>query len=324
MRLLFLTTAVCTSLAHAAAIRDRSAANSSEICAANSFQVKDTAQTQTVFPYRSYVSSPLKPPNMAINTTGGPLQPGLLFFAVVDTGSDASAEQGLLIMTDEGDLVFGVSDASANFQPQMLNGESVFSYWQGTGGAASNGQVASGYGQVQIFDDKYHGLHTVCPNLPLTIKPGVEHPPCLADVHESILTEDNTMMMTVYNLTQTDLSSVGGPSNGWVTDPLAVEINPVTNEILFVWSALAHVPVTESQLPLSDTGLNETAPYDYFHINSIQKYRGGYLINSRHTWTTYYANENGTIEWKVNGKDGGDLGDLPSGVDFVSSGPTLV
>ena len=123
----------------------------------------------------------------------------------------------------------------------------------------------------------------------------------------------------MYNLTTTDLTSVGGPQVGWVLDTLAVEVNLTTNEPLFIWSPLAHVPVNESHVPLGSFGSNSSMPYDWFHINSIQSHDGKYLINSRNTWTSYYVNQTGDIEWRIDGKDGGDFGSLPDSVQFVSS-----
>ncbi|KAJ5926625.1 hypothetical protein N7516_008398 [Penicillium verrucosum] len=38
------------------------------------------------------------------------------------------------------------------------------------------------------------------------------------DMHENTITSDGTMLVTSYNVTQTDLSSVGGPENGWIID----------------------------------------------------------------------------------------------------------
>lgn len=320
MQLSALITAIFIALTFTAAISVRSIVDIPGNCAANSFQVKDITHNHDVFPFRSYISSPLTPPNLIINSTGQFLQPGLLFIGILNSGAvNASAEQGLFIMTDEGDLIFGVEGAKSNFQPQTLNGEPVFSYWEGTGAAEAGGQASSGYGKVEIFNNKYEGLYTICPNLTITTKPDQPKPECIADVHESILTEDGTMMVTVYNLTQTDLSGVDGPSEGWVFDPLAVEVDPVTNNVLFIWSPLAHVPLTDSHYPVAGTGLNASQPYDYFHMNSIQKHNGGYLINSRHCWATYFVNKNGTIEWQINGQNGGDLGKLPAGGQFVSA-----
>lgn len=86
-----------------------------------------------------------------------------------------------------------------------------------------------------------------------------------------------------------------------------------------MWSPLAHVPIntTHSKL-MSGQGSNSSDPFDWFHTNSIQSFEGNYLINSRNTWTSYYVNRNGSIEWTINGVDGGDFGSLPKDGQFVS------
>jgi hypothetical protein len=47
----------------------------------------------------------------------------------------------------------------------------------------------------------------------------------------------------------------------------------------------------------SGTGLDPTLPWDYFHINSVDKDDAGdYLISARHTSTVYkFSGINGTI-----------------------------
>lgn len=123
----------------------------------------------------------------------------------------------------------------------------------------------------------------------------------------------------MYNTTKADLSSVGGPKDGWVLDSLAVELDLETNEPLFVWSPLAHVPLNASRLPLAGAGTTLASPYDFFHTNSIQPYKGGFLVNSRHTWEAYFIDRSGKILWTINGATGGDFGPLPDNGKFVSA-----
>ncbi|KAK3646207.1 hypothetical protein LTR22_014419 [Elasticomyces elasticus] len=103
---------------------------------------------------------------------------------------------------------------------------------------------------------------------------------------------------------------MNGTADGWVFDCLFFEIDPKTNEILFRWSALEHVAITDSHEPLGQTG-NASVPYDWFHINSVTNMGDHYLVNSRHTWTIYYLNSTGSIDWRFAGDTGGDFGVLP-------------
>ncbi|KIV85989.1 hypothetical protein PV11_01634 [Exophiala sideris] len=286
-------------LGQAAAMPEWNYTSTLDLCAATSFPIVQDADSG-IWPYRTYVSSNVTPPVLLINVTGGPLQPGLLFFGQENSGIvDAVGEQAAFIMTDTGDLVYGLPGETSNFHTQTLDGRSVLTFRTGSGAAAAEDQVGYGYGEVHILDTGYQEIYTVCPDIDVTTAPQAGNVTCFADVHESMVTEDNTILITVYNTTQADLSEIGGPKDGWVIDPLTVEVDPRTNATLFVWSPLAHVPLTDSHYPLADRGLNTSAPYDYFHTNAIQKYRNGYLINSRHCWTTYFVNGNGSIEWQV-------------------------
>lgn len=124
--------------------------------------------------------------------------------------------------------------------------------------------------------------------------------------------------MTVYNITRADLTSVGGPQDGWVYDTLAIEVDIKTNKTLWTWSALDHVPVSASKLPLGSSGTSSSSPYDFFHMNAIQPFNGNVLINSRHTWTSYLVDHSGKILWEINGATGGDFGPLSDEAKFVS------
>ncbi|KAL9097377.1 MAG: hypothetical protein Q9165_000272 [Trypethelium subeluteriae] len=228
-------------------------------------------------------------------------------------------------MSDANDLVWqGPSGQISNFDVQTFMNASVITYWSGDGAAANSANVGVGYGSVSILNTTYHEIYRVCPQLDITLPPGAENgTKCYADVHESYITSRNTMLVTVYNITQTDLSAVkdpstgkSGPKDGWVYDPLAVEIDIITGAVVFLWSALAHVPINESPEPLSGTGTNSSIPYDWFHMNSIQSFGEDYLINSPVLSTTYYVNKSGDILWKIDGQTGGDFGSLPASARF--------
>lgn len=53
-------------------------------------------------------------------------------------------------------------------------------------------------------------------------------------------------MVELWRLAETDLSSVGGPVEGFAWDCIIQEIDIVTDELLFEWRALDHVPVDET------------------------------------------------------------------------------
>ena len=171
---------------------------------------------------------------------------------------------------------------------------------------------------MTFLDATYNEILTVWPQFGLLTPNNVTYP-CQADLHESFVTDRNTHLVTAYNVTETDLSSISSPSNGWVFDCLFFELDPKNNEILFRWSALEHVPVSETKLKFAGRGgFNQSVPFDWFHINSVVSLGNHFLVNSRHLWTTYLAIAKGDIEWTLQGDTGGDFGALPLGGHFVS------
>jgi hypothetical protein len=119
------------------------------------------------------------------------------------------------------------------------------------------------------------------------------------------MTDRNTLIVTVYNVTQTDLTSVNGSEHGWILDSQFYEVDPSTEEIVFSWKMSDHLhelPVVQSHYPVNfptySLGITQACPWDPFHINSIQALVDGYIVSSHHYWTIYKILKNGTIEWQ--------------------------
>ncbi|KAJ5771883.1 hypothetical protein N7520_002412 [Penicillium odoratum] len=284
----------------------------STLCATDSRQtVNNGSDTWT---WQTYKSSNITPPYMTINRTGEDLAAGHLFFNQEDTSGYGVKSVAPFIMSDDNQLIWGGSEGeTSNFRKQYLGGKPVITFWTGTGEAAYGADVGHGWGEVKMYDDTYKLVDTICLQLNLTM-PTDTTTDCDADVHESTITEDNTILVTSYNTTQADLTSLGGPSDGWVYDSLAVEIDLRTKKPVFIWSPLAHLDVNLTHTTYS--GSNQTAPFDWFHMNSIQKWGDHYLINSRHLWRTFLVNRQGEIVWYIDGQDGGDFGSLPTNGNY--------
>ena len=303
-------------LAWGAALQNRQAVDAI-VCSVDSSQVSINASNSDVWPWQTYKSSNATPPALLINSTGEALYDGLLIFATENGLVPATKEQAPFIMTDQGDLVWsGPEEVTYNMRVQTLHDEAVITFWSGRGTAGAAEVAGHGYGQVVVMDTSYNIIHQVCPQLNLTLPPGTSGK-CNADVHESYITPRNTMLVTAYNITSVDLTTVGGPKDGWVLDILAVEVNITSGDILFTWSALDHVPINGSHYRLAGAGTNTSNPWDFFHINAIQPVGENYLINSRNFWSTYLVNPNGDILWEIKGDTGGDFGSLPEGGHFV-------
>ncbi|KAJ5950002.1 hypothetical protein N7454_001586 [Penicillium verhagenii] len=286
----------------------------STLCAAESRQIVSNSSDTAVWNWQAYKSSNITPPYLSINRTGEDLASGLLFIGQENDFGSGVEEIAPFIISDDNNLVWGgpVGDSS-NFRQQYWGDKSVITFWTGTGAAAYGADVGRGWGEVQIYDDTYKLINTVCLQINLTMPTGTTTN-CDADVHESFITEDNTMLLTAYNTSQADLTSLGGPSDGWVYDSIAVEYDLATNEPIWSWSPLAHVDVNLTHY--SYDGSNQTAPFDWFHMNSIQKWGDHYLINSRHLWRTFLVNRAGEIVWYIDGQDGGDFGSIPTNGNF--------
>ena len=269
-----------------------------------------------VWPWQIYESSSFNPPELEITKNGAPLAAGLLFITPSNAGpSNAIKEAAPLIMTDGGQLVWnGPISNATNFRVAKYEGNDIITFWTGLSTAGAN--IGHGYGNVTFLDSSYNEILVVCPKLGLVTPDGTQCP-CEADLHESFVTDRNTILVTAYNATPADLSSIGGPKDGWIFDCLFYEIEPRSGKILFHWSAIEHVPVTQSKQPLGSAG-SRLSPFDYFHINSVVNIGDQYLVNSRHVWSTYLLAANGNIEWTLQGETGGSFGALPANGQFVS------
>ena len=83
------------------------------------------------------------------------------------------------------------------------------------------------------------------------------------------------------------------------------EIDVATGKMLFTWHSLGHIRLAESEAALPpNSGKGSTAPYDYFHINSVEKLpNGDYLISARNTWGVYeISGKTGKVVWRLGGK----------------------
>jgi hypothetical protein len=239
-------------------------------------------------PYQHFVTRPdLRPPKVTILRPAGRTAPGYVFLAP----KKKVAQAGPLIVDNAGQVVWfdplptkGVAD----FKVQRYRGRPVLTWWQG--------QVAKGHGVgggYAIMDDSYRLVRVVRAGNGFT-----------GDIHDFQLTARGTALMTVYNKVPFDLSSVGGPAHGYVLEGIVQEISLTTGKVLFEWHSAAHVSPSESYEPLGPKTGFLKAPYDYFHVNSVQPLPdGNLLVSARHTSTVYeIRRSDGAILWRLGGK----------------------
>lgn len=128
-----------------------------------------------------------------------------------------------------------------------------------------------------------------------------------SDMHELEVLDGKSMLFTVYQPRPYDLSAYGMQTpNGWVIDGVFQEVDIKSGKVLFEWGSLNHVPLSETYVTISPVvgdGSSNSTPWDYFHINSVDKFSNGdYLISARHTSCIYkVSGENGSVLWRLGG-----------------------
>lgn len=263
-----------------------------------SAQPSDAAPAK--WPQETFKSSSIKTPVLNV-TKLGPTEPGFLFFTPSDKVNKIAHP---VIYSDDGQLVWqGVPGNYSALQPQILDGEPVIALWEGVK------ESGFGFGHISILNSSYDEIYRVTLNCKeqnfVTVLDPTPLESCI-DIHESQFTADGTILVTAVNVTQGDLTSVGGPKNGWIQDGLIYEIDIKTNKIVFRWSAHEHpneAPMSYDRAPIGVTGAGSGAsrkdPYGYPHLNSVYKYGKNYLLSSRYMCSIFFLASDGGLIWHL-------------------------
>jgi hypothetical protein len=237
-----------------------------------------------------------------LTPTGGPA-------AAPGGGPPGTGVQGAEIVDDKGRAVWfhqlpsGVT--AFDLRVQRYHHEPVLT-WIESQGAFSTGPTTS-----YIADRHYNVIATVSAGNGLT-----------EDIHEFQLTREGTALILAYNTVTRDLSSVGGPSSGKVTEGVVQEIDIRNGHVIFEWHSLDHIGIDESHSPVPTS---PTTAWDYFHINAVSVDEdGNLLIGARNSWAAYRIDRHsGAVIWRLGGtKSDFDLG---PGVAFAwQHNPTAV
>lgn len=253
----------------------------------------------------SFVSEPkLHPMKITVNINNPGTAPGFIFVAPYAFSEDATYGQpGSLMMDNEGNPVWFRPLKSPNlmntdFRVQELFGKSVLTFWQGTlatppaytnapGGSSEPGSC------YYILDNSYRTIRTVSARKGYT-----------SDIHEFLITPDNTALLLSTKTVPMDLTSYGGPQEGYVQDFAVQEIDLITNKLIFFWSALDHIPLNDSFEPASSASESANI-WDAYHFNSIGLTDDPHeiIVSGRNTWTIYRINKpTKEIVWRLGGK----------------------
>src|SRR5918912_640287 len=209
------------------------------------------------------------------------LAPGYVFLAL----KEGAGEHGPMILDDRGQLVWFEKYITArDFKVQRYKGRPVLTWWEGSV------VYGHGVGDYVIFDDSYREI--------ARFRAGNGFK---GDLHEFLITPEDTALLTAYAAVPTDLSPAGGTQSGAAWEGIVQELDLETGEVLFEWHSLDHVGVEDSYLPPPQ---DPDFVYDYFHVNSIDvDHDGNLLISSRNTWAVYkIERKGGQILWRLGGK----------------------
>lgn len=255
----------------------------------------------------SFVSAPnLHPMKVTVRVNKPGTSPGFIFVApYAFSGDTLYGQPGALIMTSDGDPVWfrplnNPNLMNMDFRVQTLYGKPVLTFWQGTMAtppAYTNLPAAAPEPGCcyYILDNRYRVIKNVKAQKGYT-----------PDIHEFLLTPHNTALILSTKEVPMDLTSYGGPANGYVQDFAIQEIDVKTNKLLFFWNALAHIPLTDSYEPASSANSSNNNTWDAYHLNSVGLTDNVHeiLVSGRNTWTIYKIDKpTKNIIWRLGGKN---------------------
>jgi hypothetical protein len=240
-------------------------------------------------PTQRYKSRPdLKPPPIRILTPAHGTAPGYVFL-----GPKMKVVQaGPMILDNRGQVVWfhpldthGVADVKV----QRYQGKPVITWWRG------KAPMGVGSGYYAIYNDRYKEIARV--------RAGHGYS---GDIHEFVITPNDTALFTIYHRIPVDLTPIGGPKEGKVFDGIVQEVDIPTGKVLFEWHSWPAVGIREGffkPVPSAKKG-SKAPPYDYIHLNSIDvEPNGNFLVSARNTHTLYEIDRKSKkILWRLGGK----------------------
>ncbi|KAF2227585.1 ASST-domain-containing protein [Elsinoe ampelina] len=213
-----------------------------------------------------------------------------LFSFITPRGYSISSPS-VAIYDDRSQLVWlKETDGQAyDLKVQEVEGRQYLTYWTGDDRVRGHGS-----GEWVVLDSSYEEQGRIGALNGLT-----------ADLHELVITPEGTALLTVYEARKVPSHAVEENERETVHiwDCLFQEIDPVRNTLIFQWRASDHYSISDTFHDQLDTGTADD-PFDWFHINSVQKdVLGNYLISARYTHSiTYIEGKTGRVLWILGGK----------------------
>jgi hypothetical protein len=230
-----------------------------------------------------YTLAGAHPPVMTVTTPDRDPAAGDVF----TTNGPGPGQYGPLIYTPNGTVVWFLplpqGEAAENLNIQSEQGRRYLTWWRGH-------VLSLGFGQGEdvVMDSRYRTVARFA---------GANGLP--ADLHDFRLAGDGIAYATAYNPIRCDLSQVGGTPDGAIIDTAVQQVDMRTGLVRWEWHSLDHVGAAESEVEAP----NNSTPWDYFHLNSIEAEPDGtLLLSARSTWATYLLQgAAGKILWRLGG-----------------------
>jgi arylsulfotransferase ASST len=242
-----------------------------------------------------FVSEPrLIPPRISVfkrGTTKGNIFMTPLPSPVIHPGGSLSINPvgpgGPMIVDGNGNLVWFKQlerpDVAANLRIQRYRDRRVLTWWQG--GVTPS---AYGLGKGVIANRSYRTIKTVHAGNGYQM-----------DIHEFTLAPGGSALFTIYSPVMVHLPGTPEGQLSPLLDSIIQEVDIDTGRVMWEWHAYGHVPLSQSYATPENS-----ATYDAFHINSIQRRKHGRVLVSMRDTSAVYAIDkaSGKILWRLGGK----------------------
>jgi hypothetical protein len=206
---------------------------------------------------------------------------------ILTTNGPGPGQYGPLIYTPQGRLVWFQKltggETAEDLNVQTYDGQRVLTWWKGR-------VLSLGFGQGEdvVIDSRYRTVARI---------PGGNG--LKADLHELQIAPHDVAYITAYNPIRCDLRSVHGSAGGTIVDTAIQQIDVHTGLVRWEWHSLDHIGAEESEVEAP----SGPSPWDYFHLNSIDRTPSGdLLISARSTWAGYLLQAgSGKVLWRLGG-----------------------
>jgi hypothetical protein len=234
--------------------------------------------------YQSFYTLPdMHPPVLTVTTPDSDPAAGDVF----TTNGPGPGQYGPLIYTPTGRLLWfdalPEGEAAENLSEQTYGGQRVLTWWRGH-------VLSLGFGQGEdiVMNPRYQTIARIAGGNGLQ-----------ADLHDFQIVPHDVAYITAYNPIRCNLTSIGGAPGGAIVDTAIQQVDMKTGLVRWEWHSLDHIGASESEVETP----RGAAPWDYFHLNSIDpRPDGGLLITARSTWAGYQLEGgSGKILWRLGG-----------------------